>query len=82
MTYDEEDQSNEELALAEICGSLEFETINEDQRNDFAKSFGDEISHDFRGATLNHKYTVTNKLYKLNHRKLRVKKSRTELNNC
>jgi hypothetical protein len=49
MTYDEEDQSNEELALAEICGSQEFETIPQDQRNDFAKSFGDEISHDFRG---------------------------------
>ena len=49
MIFDEEDQSNEELALAEICGSQEFETIPQDLKIDFVKTFGDEISDNFKG---------------------------------
>ena len=47
-TADEEDQANEELALAEICGHQEFESIDQQLINEFKKKF-DNLPQDFHG---------------------------------
>ena len=48
-TADEEDQANEELALAEICGHQEFESIAQELINEFKKKFND-FPQDFNVA--------------------------------
>ena len=40
MTYDDEDQANEQLALTEICGLEEFEVVPQKYIEDFQRTFG------------------------------------------
>ena len=52
MTYDEEDQANEQLALTEICGLEEFEIVPLKYIEEFQKTFGDEASNVTGNSTL------------------------------
>ena len=40
MTYDDEDQANEQLALTEICGLEEFEIVPHKYIEEFQRTFG------------------------------------------
>ena len=48
MSSDEEEQANEELALAEICGDQEFESISQHLINEFKQNFKD-LPQNFHG---------------------------------
>ena len=52
MTYDEEDQANEQLALTEICGLEEFEIVPQKHIEKFQRTFGP-VAANVKGIALN-----------------------------